>query len=511
MDEKKPDQQEQVENNEVSNKETKELDNSLNVESPKVPESKPQETVEPENKPDKGTTHSVSGISGLISNLPKDKPSQDDKKESTASVKINEVKSNRISPKLLIFILFLLLLILGGGIWFFMFRTSDLINPIPQSIRDQLGDSGLLSGGDKSYESPLNGLKYTDEEAAQFKDLKPVAIMVNNHKIARPASGLSKADIIYEAVAEGGITRLMPVFFSQTPENVSSIRSARYYFVELASGYKAHYIHWGAAYVPECQKYPIGSPNYCSHGQIETQPDVDAKARIVQLGVPNIDVGGYESNCDINNENCFVSRDPEREATMGKLHAGFVKFPLIYEKAKDVRPQEDWHQYVEVTEWLFKDDAPLESRGNIGLDTPITYSYWETMPDFNVSWKYDKENNEYIRSQGGETQIDMENNKELRAKSIVVRFTIQEPANDYKSHLRHTLVGEGDLLVFQDGNVIEGKWTRETHDTRDEYWNTEGDKIELVRGQVWVQLVPSGNVVNYTNLVENVDTTNLPE
>jgi len=97
---------------------------------------------------------------------------------------------------------------------------------------------------------PLNGLKYTKQEKDLWDKVRPLAVMIENSEEARPQSGLSRADIVYEALAEGWITRLMGVYYCNTPmENISfaPVRSARTYFVDWVSEYDALYNHVGGA------------------------------------------------------------------------------------------------------------------------------------------------------------------------------------------------------------------------------------------------------------------------
>lgn len=425
------------------------------------------------------------------------------------SINMENISGSKINLKLISSVLAVILFLLLGSIFFMSRGNTDIVNPLApteeQSESNKESDGISAKGG---FESPLNGIYFSNSQAESFKDKKPIAVMVNNHVQSRPSTGLAKADVVYEAVAEGGITRLMPIFHSQIPENVGSIRSARYYYVELASGYKAHYLHWGAAHVPACQKAAPSSSEYCPpvNGKVETNPEVDAYDRIAKLGVPNLDGGNYSCNT----ESCAFSRDPNKLGKIPLEHTAFVRLPLVDKLARDIRPQESWHTYVDINEWKFKDDAGVDERGDIGLATPITYNYWD-MPDFAVKWDYNKESNRYLRTQGGVKQIDGITKEQLMASSVVIRFTKQEEVGDKKNHLYHDLVGSGDALVFQDGNVIKGTWQRSTHDERDQYFDKEGNQIELVRGQIWVQLVPTDKTVSYGGTVENSEATNLPE
>jgi Protein of unknown function (DUF3048) N-terminal domain len=90
------------------------------------------------------------------------------------------------------------------------------------------------------YFYPLTGIG-TDRKP----DDRAIAVMINNHPKARPQSGLNKADIVYEVLAEGDITRFLAVFQSEKPANIGPVRSARDYYVEIAKGLEALYIAHG--------------------------------------------------------------------------------------------------------------------------------------------------------------------------------------------------------------------------------------------------------------------------
>src|SRR5260221_13460782 len=60
---------------------------------------------------------------------------------------------------------------------------------------------------------PLNGKMYTKQEKDVWVTHRPIAVMIENHQEARPQSGLSRADVVYESVAEGGISRFMGIFY----------------------------------------------------------------------------------------------------------------------------------------------------------------------------------------------------------------------------------------------------------------------------------------------------------
>ena len=91
--------------------------------------------------------------------------------------------------------------------------------------------------------SRLTG-KYIDKKVAKKR---PIAVMFNNISVASPQSGISQADILYECVTEGGITRLMGIFQNTDSDRIGSLRSARHYFVSFAKEWDAIYIHVGGS------------------------------------------------------------------------------------------------------------------------------------------------------------------------------------------------------------------------------------------------------------------------
>ena len=133
--------------------------------------------------------------------------------------------------------LVLLAVILVGVGLFFTLRTKPAAQPavktpIPtaQSVVAQTLYPGILDG------------VMTDKESSQRH---PLAIIVENHPDARPQAGLTKASVVYEAIAEGGITRFLAVFGTNQADKVGPVRSARTYFVNWAEGYNAFFGHVG--------------------------------------------------------------------------------------------------------------------------------------------------------------------------------------------------------------------------------------------------------------------------
>src|SRR3989344_1632572 len=127
----------------------------------------------------------------------------------------------------------------------------------------------------RTEKCPLNGKLFTKQERDAWEKVRPIAVMIENHPEARPQSGLSFADVVYEAVAEGGITRFMGVFYCQDAGIVGPVRSARTYYLDFISEYGIYplYVHWGGA---NCDREGGGG---CANGA-----KADALGHIVKYG-----------------------------------------------------------------------------------------------------------------------------------------------------------------------------------------------------------------------------------
>src|SRR5690606_25333956 len=167
-----------------------------------------------------------------------------------------------------------------------------------------------------------NGVLYTKAEAEQIKDKRPMAVMVENHTEARPQAGLADAEIIHEAMAEGGITRFMGLYLYNNPEKITPVRSARLHFVDWAAEYDAIYAHWG------------GSAESLNFLRSNSRPkDLD------QFKFGNAFYRDYSSGRSLE-------------------HTGATSM----ESLRQVAQNQGWEASVNFDSWKFKDDAPAAER-----------------------------------------------------------------------------------------------------------------------------------------------------
>lgn len=363
---------------------------------------------------------------------------------------------------------FIALYLVSTGISYLVF--SKLIKGVVNVPIPFAGLADFTSGSDegvKDRECPLSGVYYTEKRESQWKDRRPMGVMVENHVDARPMLGLSRADVIYEAVAEGGITRFLAIYLCQDVGDIAPIRSARTYFLDWLSEYDAAYAHVGGANTP-------GPAN--------------ALGQIRDYGIYDLDQFGLG----------FPTywRGTDRLAPHN-VHSTTKK---LWEAAKerDFGPENDkgvrWDKNFVF--WKFKDDASLESRGD---QKPVSVPFWSNYSDYTTIWQYDKQANLYRRYHGDAAQMDSVTNEHLSAKVVIVQFQTERRANDGypDGHLLYGTTGSGDALIFQDGGAVEGKWIKEKRQTRTKFVNDKGKEIELNRGLIWIETIPVGNDVTY--------------
>lgn len=324
----------------------------------------------------------------------------------------------------------------------------------------------------KTETCPLNGAAHTKKAADFWSKRRPLAVMIENHQEARPQSGLSSADIIYEAVAEGGITRFMALYYCNLSDvQVGPVRSARTYFLDWLGEYDALYAHVGGANTPgpadalsQIIKYEVKDLNQFSIGFPVFWRDYQ------RLGHP-------------------VATEHTMYSTTAKLWSVGEKRSWTASDSAGLKWDEDF------TSWKFKDDeAESPTAGNIKIN------FWDSQGAYGVDWVYDSSTNTYKRKNGGEDHMDLNKKLQLTAKAIVVQFQRESNANDgYPGnvHLLYGTTGSGKALIFQDGNVVEGKWLKASRTSRSKYVDQKGKEIEFNKGQIWIQTVPEGSKVTY--------------
>ncbi len=331
----------------------------------------------------------------------------------------------------------------------------------------------------KTEECPINGQMYSKAQQQRWSMRRPLGIMIENHTEARPQSGLSSADVVYEAVAEGGITRFLTIFYCEDAPYVGPVRSARIYYIRLLQGYG---------------QYPL----YAHVGGANKEGPADALGEIESLGW-----AGYNDLNQFSVPFPVFYRDYDRlpnRATEHTVYSSTAKLWDYAAKKRELSQVDDkgvkWDKGF--TPWKFADEAAPGDRGTVNK---ISFGFWTNLAsDFAVDWNYDKQTNTYSRVNGGQPHQDKNTGKPLMAKNVVVVFAKESVANDgYEAgqHILYKIIGSGDAIVFQNGKAIKGTWNKADDETMMTFEDASGKQIPLVRGKDFIEVLPPGNEVTY--------------
>ncbi|MFA6588219.1 MAG: DUF3048 domain-containing protein [Patescibacteria group bacterium] len=281
----------------------------------------------------------------------------------------------------------------------------------------------------------------------------PFGVMIENTPEARPQAGLGLASVVYETLAEGGVTRFLAIFpQSVNPKLLGPIRSSRPYYVDWAREYSAIYIHAGGSR--------------------------DAFEEIGRLGVRSFDAltrkGSPYAFRNCSGVHCLFTNK-------GKLNSLVTKNKLNSTPAKS-------------TGWIFKSDVEKKQRGKNGKKLTIDFNG----RTYRVDWAYDQKTNRYKRSNGGVVAKDRNTGKQITAANVVVMRVPKEKVLDRKLRISLKLTGKGNATLYRDGNAIEVQWRKSSASARTKFYSKKtGQEIEFNRGTTWVEVVPGARKVTY--------------
>lgn len=283
------------------------------------------------------------------------------------------------------------------------------------------------------YYSLLTGVQVSDEALTK----RPVtAIMLENSPDARPQSGLKDAGVVFEAVAEGGITRFIALYQEARPGLVGPVRSVRPYYVEWAAGFDPAVAHIGGS------------------------------ARALEM----IRSGGYGVDLDQFFNAGTYWRATDRYAPHN-VYTDFDRLDaLMSAKGKTTSvfsfsPRQDEK----------KSDAPNATSININVSSG----------SYNVDYNYDASSNSYIRKQGGENHLDREGGQIQPKVAIAIKVPMSLGFEDgYREQI--TTTGSGVAYIFQNGTVTEAVWSKTDAKAKLEFKTADGKEVVLNRGQTWI-------------------------
>lgn len=299
---------------------------------------------------------------------------------------------------------------------------------------------------------PLTGIYIDENEVLK----RPYAVVINNLPKALPQSGISQADIMYEVLAEGGITRLIAVFKDFDSKKIGSVRSTRPYFLDFAIDNDAIFVH---------------------HGGSE-----QGYADIRRLGYNNLDGMQLDGKTFI--------RDKERLSKPGMYeHSSFTAAELLKSEAaaKGFR--------TELTE---KYEAPFDfysegeemPKGDAALNITVPFA-----PQSQVGYfEYNKEEEKYLRFQNGNKHIDSENNEQLKVNNIIIQY-VGMRVIDNEGRREFDNIGAGTGLLITKGVSYPIKWSKAGKLEPTRWTDENGHKIKLTPGKTWICVFQKGSEI----------------
>jgi hypothetical protein len=304
---------------------------------------------------------------------------------------------------------------------------------------------------------------------ADLATRRPIAVMLDDHWAARPQAGLSQADVVYQALAEGGIPRYMAIFQTQDPPSIGGIRSARLYFLAWAEEWQAMYVH------------VAGAPNAMARVYADNKVREWNADGLRYLSTHYM----WRVDFRVAPHNAWTS-GRELRALLAKLGGASPGPPAF---------------------WTFTDEAPLADRPEGGtIDIPYRYN--------DIQYKYDRATNTYLRWVTSDVirhkespDLDYNNGVQVAPKNVVVMYmdtyALAQTHHDLVKHrLDLRYVGSGKATVFQNGHAIAATWvkSKESSATTFRYASgpQKGQQIPFVRGQIFIQVIPTGTAFTYT-------------
>jgi hypothetical protein len=294
--------------------------------------------------------------------------------------------------------------------------------------------------------SPVNGMPMAEEMLTH----RPLAVMVENLRPARPQSGLTQADVVYEAITEGGITRFLAIFVGGNPPVIGPVRSARPHFINIAREYQAVYVHCGESY--------------------EALQILSADSSIFNLDQMQYDAPFW------------------RDHTRSAPHNLYTSATRLRQCAQRLR----WDAPVSPLP-SFNSNQPLPA----GLPATRVEIHFPGAVDYRLQLVYNPQLGGYERYEDGKLHVDRETGQPIVAKNVVIQRVAAFPFLDSaKGTLDVGVVGSGEGVFFCAGEQLALSWSK-PNNTSITNFQVVGTNVPapFQCGQTWVEIVPEGGKV----------------
>lgn len=303
------------------------------------------------------------------------------------------------------------------------------------------------------YRNPLTGEALdAPEEGRVF------AVMINNHSAALPQSGVGGADIIYEILAEGGVTRMMALFTH--PEDagvIGPVRSLRPYYLNIMRGYDAIATSAGGS--------------------------TEADNMVYNLGYNRINgIGGTGAG--------YFYRDSWRRSNRGYEHSLMITGEDLEKAAQAM----DFATTASEQDYgLAFGEEPMTAGEDAGKIVVSFRSGGKT-----TTLTYSAEDGFYTAYQQNRDFTDSNTDEKVPFENVLVLFA-ETSVTDNEGHLSVQTTGEGDGYFARDGKIISIRWSRDSEADPFSYTDESGKAVEFGVGKTYAAVIPTGSPVEYSD------------
>jgi len=268
--------------------------------------------------------------------------------------------------------------------------------------------------------------------------------VIDNHPDALQQSNLKKADIVYEYIAEGGITRYIAGYQSKYPDVVGPIRSLRRHYAQTLNAYDTFFVHAGG--------------------------DVNGMSHVI--------INNLKSICSINTAGDYFYRDELKDAP----HNLYISF-------------EDIQNYVNQSDETYE-RLPERIYGELHGGIPVDFAlldYSLGQHNNTAKWIFDENNNHFVKKNLGDEYSEVES-MNLTADNIIikempVKYTTYQTGLSVNSHS----IGSGRAYYLRDGMLYSGTWSKSSANEHTMYYLDDGSEFKYKKGNVWVQQIHNFN------------------
>lgn len=318
-----------------------------------------------------------------------------------------------------------------GGIAYALLRHPE--TPQPQAAAPTKKEKKPL------YYSPLTGARLKSKKMVT----KPItAIMIENSPDARPQSGLKDGEVVYEAIAEGGITRFLVLYQQHKPKLIGPVRSVRPYYIDWYTPYNASMAHVGGS----------------------------AK------GLRMIRNGSHRDLDQFFNPNTYW-RASDRYAPHN-VYTSFSKIDALNKKKHFTSSKAKPFQRTSQKQLK----KPKATKVSVHISGPL----------FDSAYSYSKKHNNYVRSQAGALHKDREKGT-ITPKIVIAMYVNERTVQEETARESIKTTGKGKAVIFQNGDVIRGYWHRTSTKDQFTFTTTKGKDVALSRGQTWITAIPTSS------------------